>query len=73
MKALYHPCMWSNVSSSQHHFSHCDSICFNADMDDLAWPKARYTHRVVSMAVRLVNEDGFRGMRYVPDVHPCRR
>jgi hypothetical protein len=45
------------VTYSQHYCSHCD-IYFNADMDDLAWPKARYTHRVVSMAVRLVNEDG---------------
>jgi transposase len=31
---------------------------FNADMSDLALPKARYTHRVVSLAVRLVVEDG---------------
>ena len=45
------------VTYSQHYCSHCD-IYFNADMDDLAWPKARYTHRVVSMAVRVVNEDG---------------
>jgi hypothetical protein len=45
------------VTYSQHYCSHCDSY-FNADMDDLALPKARYTHRVVSMAVRLVVEDG---------------
>src|SRR3972149_3482715 len=45
------------VSYSQHYCSHCD-IYFNADMDDLALPKAHYTHRVVSMAVRLVVEDG---------------
>ena len=45
------------VSHSQHYCSHCD-IYFNADMDDLALPKAHYTHRVVSMAVRLVVEDG---------------
>ena len=31
---------------------------FNADMSDYAWPKAHYTHRVVSLAVRLVIEDG---------------
>jgi ribosomal protein S27AE len=30
---------------------------FNADMDDLAEPHARYTHRVVNLAVRLVAED----------------
>ncbi len=45
------------VSYSQHYCSHCD-IYFNAEMDDLALPKAHYTHRVVSMAVRLVVEDG---------------
>lgn len=45
------------VSYSQHYCSHCD-IYFNADMDDLALPRAHYTHRVVSMAVRLVVEDG---------------
>ena len=31
---------------------------FNADMSDYALPKAHYTHRVVSLAVRLVVEDG---------------
>ena len=45
------------IRHSQHYCSHCD-IYFNADMDDLALPKAHYTHRVVSMAVRLVVEDG---------------
>jgi len=45
------------VSHSQHYCSHCD-LYFNADMGDLALPKAHYTHRVVSMAVRLVVEDG---------------
>ena len=34
------------VSHSQHYCSHCD-IYFNADMDDLALPKAHYTHRVL--------------------------
>jgi hypothetical protein len=45
------------VSCSQHYCSRCD-IYFNADLDDLALPKAHYTHRVISMAVRLVVEDG---------------
>jgi hypothetical protein len=45
------------VSYSQHYCSRCD-IYFNADMDDLALPRAHYTHRVISMAVRLVVEDG---------------
>jgi hypothetical protein len=31
---------------------------FNADMSDYALPKAHSTHRVVSLAVRLVVEDG---------------
>jgi hypothetical protein len=31
---------------------------FNADLSDLAPPKSRYTQRVVSLAVRLVVEDG---------------
>ena len=31
---------------------------FNADLADYAWPKAHYPHRVVSLAVRLVIEDG---------------
>ena len=31
---------------------------FDADTSDYALPKARYTHRVVSLAVRLVVEDG---------------
>src|SRR5438093_8254014 len=31
---------------------------FNADMSGYALPKAHYTHRVVSLAVRLVVEDG---------------
>ena len=45
------------VTHSQHYCSHC-CLYFNTDMDDLALPNARYTHRVVSMAVRLVVEDG---------------
>ena len=45
------------VRYSQHRCPKCDRY-FNADMDDLALPKSHYTHRVVSMAVRLVVEDG---------------
>ena len=30
----------------------------NADMDDIAYPSSHYTHRVVSLAVRIVVEDG---------------
>lgn len=45
------------VTCSQPYCSPCH-IYFYADMDDLALPKAHYTHRVVSMAVRLVVEDG---------------
>jgi len=46
-----------HVSYSQHHCTKCRKY-FNADMSDLALPKAHYTHRVVSLAVRLVAEDG---------------
>jgi hypothetical protein len=42
---------------SQHHCSRCRKY-FNADMSDYALPKVHYTHRVVSVAVRLVVEDG---------------
>jgi len=45
------------VTCSQHYCSDCERY-FNADLDDLALPKAHYTHRVVAMAVRLVVEDG---------------
>ena len=40
---------------------HWCSVCrkaFNADTSEYALPKAHYTYRVVSMAVRLVVEDG---------------
>ena len=46
-----------HIVYSQHRCRHCNTY-FNADMDDLAIPKGRYTHRVVSMAVRLAVEDG---------------
>jgi len=42
---------------SRHRCTACQKI-FNADMSDYSLPKAHYTHRVVSMAVRLVIEDG---------------
>ncbi len=45
------------VHYSQHYCGRCNSY-FNANMDDLALPKSQYTHRVVSLAVRLVVEDG---------------
>jgi transposase len=45
------------LTYSQHRCTKCRKY-FNADMSDLAAPKAHYTHRVVSMAVRLVAEDG---------------
>ena len=46
-----------HLTYSQHHCTRCRHS-FNADMSDLAAPKARYTHRVVALAVRLVFEDG---------------
>ena len=46
-----------HVTYSQHYCGNCRKY-FNADMSDLALPKAHYTHRVVSLAVRLVVEDG---------------
>ena len=42
---------------SQHLCTKCNR-CFSADTSEYALPKSRYTHRVVSMAVRLVVEDG---------------
>ena len=45
------------LTYSVHRCSRCRKS-FNADMSDLAPPKARYTYRVVSLAVRLVVEDG---------------
>lgn len=35
-----------------------DKIYFNSDMSDIAPPCTQYTHRVISMALRLVIEDG---------------
>jgi hypothetical protein len=45
------------LTYSQHHCTRCRRF-FPADMSDLAAPRARYTHRVVALAVRLVVEDG---------------
>ena len=42
---------------SQHYCTKCRK-CFNVDMSDYALPKSHYSHRVVSLAVRLVVEDG---------------
>lgn len=42
---------------SRHFCTKCRRT-FNADVSDLALPCSHYTHRVVSLAVRLVVEDG---------------
>jgi hypothetical protein len=42
---------------SQHRCTKCTKF-FAADTSEYSWPKARYPHRVVSLAVRLVVEDG---------------
>jgi hypothetical protein len=42
---------------SQHRCTRCQTF-FDADTSEYSLPKARYTHRVVSLAVRLVIEDG---------------
>lgn len=46
-----------HLQYSRHRCRYCPTI-FNADLSDYAIPKSHYTHRVVSMAVRLVVEDG---------------
>jgi len=45
------------LSYSQHFCAKCRRT-FSIDMSDLAPPGSHYTHRVVSLAVRLVVEDG---------------
>ncbi|MBV8487206.1 MAG: hypothetical protein JO161_02890 [Planctomycetaceae bacterium] len=45
------------LTYSQDHCTRCRRF-FTANMSDLAAPRARYTHRVVALAVRLVVEDG---------------
>src|SRR5437899_5946025 len=46
-----------HVVYSRHHCPRCQ-VYFSADLADLAPPGSRYTHRVISLAVRLVIEDG---------------
>jgi hypothetical protein len=46
-----------HLTYSQHYCTKCRKS-FSADTTDYALPKAHYTHRVVSLAVRLVVEDG---------------
>lgn len=45
------------ITYSQHCCSRCHKY-FNADTSDLASPFSHYTHRVISLAVRTVVEDG---------------
>ncbi len=45
------------ITYSQHCCSRCHKY-FNADTSDLAPPFSHYTHRVISLAVRTVVEDG---------------
>jgi hypothetical protein len=45
------------LTYSQHRCERC-KIYFSADVSDLAPPKSEYTHRVISLALRLVIEDG---------------
>lgn len=46
-----------HVTYSKHFCPPCRRY-FNADMSDLALPGARYTNRVVALAIRIVVEDG---------------
>lgn len=46
-----------HLTYSQHYCCECHRY-FNADTSDLASPKSHYTHHVVTLAVRLVVEDG---------------
>jgi hypothetical protein len=46
-----------HVTYSKHRCAAC-GIYFNADLSDLAPPGSHYTQRVISLAVRLVVEDG---------------
>jgi hypothetical protein len=46
-----------HVVCSRHYCASCQSY-FGADLSDLAPPGGHYTHRVISLAVRLVVEDG---------------
>jgi hypothetical protein len=46
-----------HVAYSRHRCCSC-RLYFSADLSDLAPPGSHYTHRVLSLAVRLVVEDG---------------
>ena len=46
-----------HLTYSQHYCCKCKRY-FNVDTSDLAPPKSHYTHRVITLAVRLVVEDG---------------
>ena len=46
-----------HLTCSQHYCCQCHRY-FNVDTSDLALPKSHYTHRVITLAVRLVVEDG---------------
>ena len=46
-----------HLEYSQHRCTQCKKF-FNADTSEYALPRTHYTHRVVSLAVRLVVEDG---------------
>lgn len=46
-----------HLTCSQHYCCKCKRY-FNADTSDVAPPKSHYTHRVITLAVRLVVEDG---------------
>jgi hypothetical protein len=46
-----------HVTYSQHYCTACHHY-FPADLSDLAPPRGHYTHRVMSLAVRVVVEDG---------------
>jgi hypothetical protein len=45
------------VVYSKHYCKRC-ALHFSADLSDLAPPASHYTHRLISLAVRLVVEDG---------------
>lgn len=46
-----------SVGYSKHYCVGCHRY-FNADLSDLAPPGSRYTHRVISLAIRLAVDDG---------------
>jgi hypothetical protein len=46
-----------HLAYSRHHCASCQAY-FSAETSDLAPPGSHYTHRVISLAVRLVVEDG---------------